>query len=309
MGFFYHQWLAPTPCCPSCARPNTFRNGMRKALLLSHVFERCDSWLSLANWDINSLMDLIFKHITPVWSEILHAATEGNESKIRMRRVPPVPSHVNVVWYETSCMRPFSWLSGLSGTKLYQPASPLLKITQFMCLMASFQWSISSTHQHSKPFPPFDVTRRTEQYPENDRGLRHCGSPHSCFGATHLRIRQYQLHWINLCRENATQYEQGPVWDIYEMPNARVDDTKVESMVQNLLKAFPLRLTDLQPSQLSMQLHVQKTAFDISKILCEHVEGFASYLTYPQLQNIPRRKLPPGYKTRFFPHCELVAST
>lgn len=96
---------------------------------------------------------------------------------------------------------------------------------------------------------------------------------------------------------------------IYEMPNARVDDTKVESMVQNLLKAFPLRLTDLQPSQLSMQLHVQKTAFDISKILCEHVEGFASYLTYPQLQNIPRRKLPPGYKTRFFPHCELVAST
>jgi hypothetical protein len=37
----------------------------------------------LSNWDINSLMDPISQNITPVWSEILDATTEGNESKIR----------------------------------------------------------------------------------------------------------------------------------------------------------------------------------------------------------------------------------
>ncbi|KAF8234757.1 hypothetical protein L208DRAFT_815518 [Tricholoma matsutake] len=37
----------------------------------------------LSDWDINLLMDPISQNITPVWSEILDAATEGQESKVR----------------------------------------------------------------------------------------------------------------------------------------------------------------------------------------------------------------------------------
>ena len=103
-----------------------------------------------------------------------------------------------------------------------------------------------------------------------------------------------------------SKVQSGTFAVIDEMPNAHTDDMKVEPMVQNLLKASPLRVTDLVPSQLTMRFYFQQTISNISKILCKHIEGFASYLTCPRLQNIPRRKLPPGYKTRFFP---LRAST
>jgi hypothetical protein len=37
----------------------------------------------LSDWDINLLMDPISQNVTPVWSEILDAATESQESKVR----------------------------------------------------------------------------------------------------------------------------------------------------------------------------------------------------------------------------------
>ena len=50
----------------------------------------------LSDWDINLLMDLLSQDITPIWSEILDAATEGNESKIHEKG--PKSCNRRVVW-------------------------------------------------------------------------------------------------------------------------------------------------------------------------------------------------------------------
>jgi hypothetical protein len=74
---------------------------------------------------------------------------------------------------------------------------------------------------------------------------------------------------------------------IYEMPSTQTEDMEVELMMEKLIKAFPLTISDLQPSQSSMQFYAQQSTINICKVLCKYVECFATYWQHPCLHNIP----------------------
>jgi hypothetical protein len=103
-----------------------------------------------------------------------------------------------------------------------------------------------------------------------------------------------------------SKVQSGTFAVIYEMPNARQEDMATLPMMQKLIKASPLLVSDLRPSRLSMQFYGQQSIANIFWVLCNYVPGFTPFQDLPGLQNVPRCKRPAGHKTKFFP---LRAST
>jgi hypothetical protein len=89
---------------------------------------------------------------------------------------------------------------------------------------------------------------------------------------------------------------------IYKLLDARHEDMKLEPMLERFRNSSPLQMTDLKPGIKSGRSFSSQTLINIANILFKHVEEFSDALrTHPLLQHPPRRVLPIGHKTEFYP--------
>jgi hypothetical protein len=76
------DWLQPNTICLVC---ELVHSEMEYAKPYLHMSSNKVTLDFLSDWDINQLMDLISQNVMPVWSEILDAATEHQESKVHKK--------------------------------------------------------------------------------------------------------------------------------------------------------------------------------------------------------------------------------
>ena len=98
-----------------------------------------------------------------------------------------------------------------------------------------------------------------------------------------------------------SKVQSGTFAVIYELLNARLEDMQIQPMMERLRKASPLKLYDLRPTGTAMHSYREQTAVTICHILIQYVDGFDKKKADPLLQHKPRRPLPQGHKTIFFP--------
>jgi hypothetical protein len=105
-----------------------------------------------------------------------------------------------------------------------------------------------------------------------------------------------------------SKVQSGTFAVIYELLGARPEDMKIQPMVENLNKSIPLKSTELVPCVAAMRSYSLQTTINIVDILFKYVAGFEDIRVkeHPILQHQPRRVIPSGHITKFYP---LRAST
>ena len=99
-----------------------------------------------------------------------------------------------------------------------------------------------------------------------------------------------------------SKVQSGTFAVIYKLLDARREDMQLEPMLQRFRNSSPLRLTDLRPGIKSASSFSAQTLVNIAGVLFKYADGFADNLkNSPLLQHIPRRTMPVGHKTQFYP--------
>jgi hypothetical protein len=99
-----------------------------------------------------------------------------------------------------------------------------------------------------------------------------------------------------------SKVQSGTFAVIYKLLDARREDMQLEPMLERFRNSSPLRLTDLRPSIKSACSFSAQTLVNIAGVLFKYADGFANNLKNdPLLQHIPRRMMPVGHKTQFYP--------
>ncbi|KAE9393496.1 hypothetical protein BT96DRAFT_803411, partial [Gymnopus androsaceus JB14] len=75
----------------------------------------------------------------------------------------------------------------------------------------------------------------------------------------------------------------------------------LEPILQNLRRAIPLQLSEVQPTRVQLSSYLHQMLVNIIHFLGRRHKMFAHLLLDPELQHKPRRQSPPNTKTRFIP--------
>ncbi|KAF6766018.1 hypothetical protein DFP72DRAFT_1161701 [Ephemerocybe angulata] len=83
-------------------------------------------------------------------------------------------------------------------------------------------------------------------------------------------------------------------------PGVTMDHMLLEPILKRRREAPELKMTDLRPSAESIGAFRHQTAINIVKMLTK-LPSFSSYAGHPELQHLPRHRLPDGHRTEYFP--------
>ncbi|KAF6759072.1 hypothetical protein DFP72DRAFT_1102267 [Ephemerocybe angulata] len=88
---------------------------------------------------------------------------------------------------------------------------------------------------------------------------------------------------------------------IYKAPlGVTIDHMLLEPILKRRREAPELKMTDLRPSAEYIGAFRHQTVVNIVKMLTK-LPSFSSYAGQPELQHLPRHRLPDGYRTEYFP--------
>jgi hypothetical protein len=134
---------------------------------------------------------------------------------------------------------------------------------------------------------------------------------HAIEAARKISLRPHALQYDNVNTSTSIYVEQtantkskvqsGTFSILYELPNASPLHMEIAPMMKRLQNSSPLRISDLRPNIEAAKAYKFQTCINIIRILTKYVKGFSSYKNHPQLQHQPRRPLPNGVKTKFYP--------
>lgn len=134
---------------------------------------------------------------------------------------------------------------------------------------------------------------------------------HAIEAARKISLRPHALQYDNVNTSTSIYVEQtantkskvqsGTFSILYELPNASPAHMEIAPMMTRLQNSSPLRISDLRPTIEAAKSYKFQTHINIICILTKYVKGFSPYKNHPQLQHQPRRPLPNGVKTKFYP--------
>ena len=209
------------------------------------------------------------------------------------RYVRRVSSHVTVVWYETSCMRPLM-AEGRNVTVIsiqvhFLRSYNSCKVQIGIGLMASSSGAsrqLINVLNHS--CLSMSITN-----PEIDRRLCHWGSSHSCFGATPSHTT------MSTSLDQSMRSKRHMVWAKSSPGHFAV----IIRDAQYSYRWYEGRTNGTEPAQgLSTQSNRSSTITIVYAVYFQQTTPkHSANMLSSQLQNIPRRKLLPGYIDKVFP--------
>ncbi|KAF9486497.1 hypothetical protein BDN70DRAFT_794191 [Pholiota conissans] len=248
----------------------------------------------IESWDINAIMDPIARDITPMWTAVLNAATESKicHAKADADSEPQDSRHTtrniisSQVHYRRSCISAkvqiglglMAWSTGASRN--------LINVLHKAGLSRSYG-SIN------------DVLGSLQKFSLAEAALISRG-PHAL---AYDNVNLSAVDPEQLLERTMSKVKTGTQTLIYGPLGAKPEHLLLQPIIDNLAKSPRLKLGDLRPTQTSATEYLFQTAVSVSKILFKYFPApeFENLISDPALQHRPRRPLPKGHKTRFYP--------
>ncbi|KAF8055763.1 hypothetical protein FPV67DRAFT_1434407 [Lyophyllum atratum] len=244
-------------------------------------------------FDVNAIMEPVAR-VTPVWSQILEAATETKDAKNKNSNQHFTQGR-SVISSQAHFLRSFSSNKVQIGIGLMGVSTG---ISQSFCSVLN-QACLSLSHTSLQKVIESLAKRSLEA------ARRVADGPH---GLAYDNLNFSTSIFVEQTATSPNKVQSGTFGVIYELlqVDASPENMELAPMMKRLKESSPLHMTDLRPCLAAARSYALQTSVNVCRPLLHLVEAFSRYKTRPELQNPSRRRLPPGYKTKFHP---LRAST
>ncbi|KAF8873122.1 hypothetical protein BD779DRAFT_1452195, partial [Infundibulicybe gibba] len=252
----------------------------------------------IATWDINEIMGPVATMVTPVWTRVLDCASETRQTKAQQvgsghesNRQRSIGCHI--------ISSQVHFLRSLKSCKVQ------IALGLSAWAMGASRQLIGILHQSSLSlsYPSILTTLSSLADRSIENARRAADGPH---GLAYDNINMSTSIFVEQTSNMMNKVQSGTFGVIYELFNAKKDDILLAPIMTRLKSAPLMTMKDLRPTADAVSSYSNQCAINIVKILMKYVKSFSCYKDDPSLQNAPRRRLPDGYKTKFYP---LHAST
>jgi hypothetical protein len=263
----------------------------------------------IENFDIEDIMKPAAEK-TPVWTQILTAATESKES---LNKIKTSRSRNRVVVCGFYYVRACSCLMYEDAQGRHVISAQVHNLRSFNSCKLQMGFGLMAwvtTCGSQQLLNTLNGACLTMSFPSIKK-IVDTLADHAIAAARKISLGPHALQYDNVNTSTSIYVEQtantkskvqsGTFSILYELPNASPEHMDIAPMMTRLQNSSPLRISDLRPTIEAAKAYKFQTRINIIRILTKHVKGFSTYENHPQLQHQPRRPLPNGVKTKFYP--------
>ncbi|THU88338.1 hypothetical protein K435DRAFT_821705 [Dendrothele bispora CBS 962.96] len=267
--------------------------------LISREFEDAKKALSMKssevslsyieNWDVSELLD---PAPTPIFKRILNAAMD-EEGKIKAQRTPAHFARLKVC-------------RSMVTAQIHHARS--FYSSKHQIGLGLFTWSLGSAQQLMDVLNHCGMTASSGTVMSvvadlANRSIEEAiqlipSHPHS------FAYDNFHLAMSIFCeqRPGAPQKVQTGTFPLlYQLFRARFEHMKATSMRERFRMSDGLSLVESMPMPQQQMSYYQQLIVHVVRILPTYYSSFSRYEKHPLLQHQPRRSLPEGHKTQFYP--------